>query len=1457
VEALEARTVPSFAAAVDFGVGGNPAAVAVGDFNSDGRRDLVTANTGANSVSVLLGNGDGTFQATVGYTVGSAPSSVTVGDFDGDGALDVAAANGLGGSVSVLPGVGDGTFQTALTFAVGPGLTSVTAGDFNTDGQLDLATASATGTVSVLLGNGTGTFQTGGVSFVGTLPASVTAGDFNRDGRLDLATANPLANQVSVLLGNGDGTFQTAVNHAAGPGSASVTVGDFNRDGRLDLATANGLGNSVSVLLGLGDGSFQAAVSYAAGLGPASVTAGDFNGDGKLDLAAAEGLGNGVSVLLGLGNGTLLAPLHFAAGALTAAVTAGDFNNDGKLDLAAANSGSSSVSVLLNLSTASSTGTFPGVLPFGTGLGPIAVAVGDFNRDGTPDVAVANSAGNDVSVLLGNGDGSFQPAVNYATGTLPAAVAVGDFNGDGAPDLVAANTLTSTVSVLLGNGDGTFQAKVDYTVGTDPVTVAVADFNRDGRSDVVTVNSSSDDVSVLLGNGDGTFQTAAKYAVGALPVAVAVADFDGDGTPDLAVVNGAASSVSVLLGNGDGTFQTSVNFSAGYGPQAVAVGDFNGDGRPDLAVANVLSNDVTVLENTRAGGAFTFASPVSFSAGYGPLSVAVGDFNGDGRPDLATANSSLGSVKVILNTSAGAVISFGPVTSYDTSTDHAAVAVGDFNGDGTPDLVAARGLSDEISVLLGGKNALTQFGVNAPAVAVAGTPVTITVTALDANSVRDSLFNLTVHFTSSDGAALLPADYTFQLSDFGTRTFTVVLRTAGVQTITVTSTLGSFTGSTSVIVSPAAASSLVLTGPTMPGTAGTPRTFTVAALDPFGNVATGYMGTVRFTSTDGQALLPADFTFTDVERGVYTFSTTLKTVGLQALTVSDTTTPALTATQPGLVVLPAAASSFTVTGLASPRPAGSSGSFTVVARDAFGNVAIDYTGTVTFTSSDGQAVLPGAYTFKTGDKGTRSFSATLNTAGVQSLLVADAGNAALAGDLTVTVTPVLTLDGPRLAVAGMPYILSLATTDLGTDNVLRVTVDWGDGTVETFAGLPEAVAHVYADRPKGYRVTATAVAASGPLSAVNRVPVVVLVPEVLDQVSDQLDPGEVFTLSVGGIAATAALSPEDLDGLTLFLALYSDNPEEIDVDGLVFYDLLVTGAEAGDTVTATFRFPAGALNPTLLFFNEDVSAYQPVLGSQLAPASLTVDRLQSVIRVVFDRTSFPAITDLDGTVFTIAIPSPAPTSTALSPALALADASGRRVASDAPPLSSMVRTTTFVSTNQLTLALTASQDSQLISSRTILAGGGEDESPSARNDADQALWLRLLMEFLDDVPQWLQQFGSAAELRQWLRQERAAPETAEPAVEEATPEAGAQARPADVIGAVFADVLPVELMPTGDLPLVGGPAAGPVQPAADPVDAAERADWRWALATGLAVVACRPVRPVRPGERRSLGVVQE
>jgi len=386
------------------------------------------------------------------------------------------------------------------------------------------------------------------------------------------------------------------------------------------------------------------------------------------------------------------------------------------------------VGILLTLSGAANAQFTPAAgSPFSVAVSdPSSVAVGDFNRDGKLDLAVANWDMKTVTVLLGDGTGGFKQnhllggfGLQFPAGTYPYSVVVGDFNGDGLLDLAVANGGDNTVTILEGNGGGGFTAAPGspFNVGSVPYSLAVGYFQTGSGNfiaDVAIGNEGSNNVSMLYGYmspgyiGSGQLgPLGPPFLTGTRPVSVVAADFNLDGYPDLAVANYGSNSIWVLQGNGEGGFNVQAPIghlgTPAYGltgpPTKLAVGDFNGDGRPDLAV--LIGNTLTVLLNTKEDTLFTFApaagSPIT--VGSNPESIAVGDFNGDGHLDLAIANEDSNNVTVLLGDGTGRFTA-APGSPYHTGNSPTSVAVADMNGDGRPDLAISNATDDTITVLL-------------------------------------------------------------------------------------------------------------------------------------------------------------------------------------------------------------------------------------------------------------------------------------------------------------------------------------------------------------------------------------------------------------------------------------------------------------------------------------------------------------------------------------------------------------------------------------------------------------------------------------------------------------------------------------------------------------------------------------------------------------------------------------
>jgi hypothetical protein len=640
----------SFQSPQHFIAGANPRSVMAADFNGDGIIDLVVTNfdlQSSNTVSVLLGVGDGTFQQPpMSYTVGLSPIFIAIADFNRDGVPDLAVADYRSDRVSVLLGIGDGTFQEGPTLEVGYYPVAIAVADFNADGFVDLAVAnSQASSVSVLLGNGDGSFQDATTVSLDGAPVSVRAGDFNADGVPDLIISLTIDSATAIveLAGNGDGTFGFALRIS--PGAGVLALGDLNADGRVDVIA--GEPQSLTVLLSNGDGTFQRQPDVRMPLfNTACIVTADVNGDGLLDVAAVASQGGGadlISVFLGNGDGTFQQAPTVAASVSGGSPAVADFNHDGLPDIVVANSTENTVTTLIG----NGDGTFTTAGSFPAGVAPYHVVAGDFDRDGNLDVVVTSEqSGSSVMVLLGNGDGTFQAPAMVSVGGSVSGLVVGDLDGDGILDLAVStrNTSDGAVVVLLGTGDGRFTVRTRF--GLSNGAVALADFNHDNILDLALA-ASPDQISVWLGNGDGTFRPGGTTNTSGAPLGVAAGDLNGDNELDLMITEDGGAEV--LFGRGDGTFEARVPVipNVAYPFASPVIADFNGDGVPDMAAISY-QGDTVVIVLGRSDG--TFSDPLAFGADRGPLSLVAADVNLDGRPDLVVSNIYSNTLSMLMNT---------------------------------------------------------------------------------------------------------------------------------------------------------------------------------------------------------------------------------------------------------------------------------------------------------------------------------------------------------------------------------------------------------------------------------------------------------------------------------------------------------------------------------------------------------------------------------------------------------------------------------------------------------------------------------------------------------------------------------------------------------------------------------------------------------------------------------------
>ena len=755
--------------------GAVPDGIAVGDLNGDGVVDIVTADAGSDSMSVLIGNKDGTYQPRKVLKTGRNPSSIALADLDNDGNLDAIVTNNDDNTVTIFWGNGKGGFSSTTVLGTGNGPHRIAVGDIDGDGNLDFAVVNETGTsATVFFGDGKRDFTSATLGSWGA-PDSIALGHLISASSkgLDIVIGGE---RETVYINQGGRQFKQTGNFQPGDHSDSIVIKDINGDGFGDVISVSQHESVINILYGKGDGTLDDNINdiviYGLSGGATDLILTDVNKDGIADAIISYAGSPAISVLIGTSDGHFLARSDSVIAAGVDHIATAELNNNGDVDLIGASSASSTVVLFFgNPGIALAT---PVVFPVGNS--PTGIAVGDLNGDGNPDLVTANTVDNTVSVLLGSVNGNYGSRTDFSVGTSPRRVRLADFDKDGHLDAATVNSGSGNVTVLLGTGTGIFGGQTTYPAGTSPTDLTIADLNGDGLPDIAIADPGSGSVITLVNTGTaGALTTGTTLAVNGTPFAIASGDLEGASNShrqDLVVSEFTGNKIAVLTNDGTGNFTVKAEYAVGSSPDAIAIGDFDGKkdsgGNPilDIAVANFGSGNVTVLMNDGTG-VFTANTPVTI-AGKGstssttttsvqPVAIITADMNGDGLLDLITTNNE-GSISVLLGSGNG------EFTSQSTLVDTAGpaeTAAADMNGDGRTDLATADKTNSVVAVRL-------TSATNAPIASDVSFPL---------DTKNASFVNGTMSATSPTGGSVIyqllsaPANGTVVLVDAAAGTF--------------------------------------------------------------------------------------------------------------------------------------------------------------------------------------------------------------------------------------------------------------------------------------------------------------------------------------------------------------------------------------------------------------------------------------------------------------------------------------------------------------------------------------------------------------------------------------------------------------------------------------------------------------------------------------------------------------
>ncbi len=701
-----------------------------------------------------------TIQLDPNGDIGVTPQNLEAGDFNGDGRPDLLITDGVSSYTGLAYGLGDGRVWPGINhFRDSGSIRAVELVDVNGDALLDVVAATSADSVMVMLGNGVGfdspTSDTTVIDIGGDNPLELVVAELTGDAFLDVATANNTSNDVVILAGDGTGRFSATTRLATPVGDAgqrpnSIAVGDVDDDGNIDIVTTNNATDDVSLFRGLGNGQYGGAEIFttrvgAGGDNPVDIVITDVTNDGVQDVIVACSTSDDVVVLAASG-GNLAAPQRFSTllgdgGDNPTRLAVFDVTQDGVKDLITANSTSHDISILPGLGAGVAFGSpviLSNLAPGDIATSPRELHVGDFNNDSIADIAVANGSTADVSIFMGSGDGEFEEMKAYSSrnnfldGGSPIILKIGDINGDGTEDLVMATS--SSVSAMAGLGDGLFTPLQVDALASVPGS-AVGDLDGDGLLDFVSIINTQMQSQIQIYNG--SFTSLASFATSGTGQHVALGEFTGDSLLDAAFFT--TSQVVYSEGTASGQFDSQLTSSSLPSPVKQSVlADVTGDGALD-SVMSGFGQDAVLIGSGTGTGSFSAPALVTSSAGSSgrtPVSVATADLNGDQKLDIVTANRATNDLSVLLGEGSGAFEDplIVPTVFGADAANVEDVAIGDFNGDGIPDLSAVNPARDSVSIMLGFGDGLFAAPQTYP---VAGQPFSLTVADFDGDGIDD------------------------------------------------------------------------------------------------------------------------------------------------------------------------------------------------------------------------------------------------------------------------------------------------------------------------------------------------------------------------------------------------------------------------------------------------------------------------------------------------------------------------------------------------------------------------------------------------------------------------------------------------------------------------------------------------------------------------------------------------